>query len=242
MLIAAAGIWMSVSGEPAMAAPKSTAKTGVSAADRPMVLSKFKKRRAHAAKKSRTAQGRHARKAASKVSSKSAAKPVAKPVAKSATKTADKIVARKPAAKQPRADEKIAAEPVKNELSPKVANARAQALADDQARNISALDSTDVVVPIQDADGDPSVPAISAQADAGTASAQDAMPPAAPVIAAPAAPVSNGQIIRAVSSSEKPVFKTNDSDPWSQTSLIGKIFIAFGSLLTLASAARLIIA
>lgn len=238
MLIAAAGIWMSVSGEPAMAAPKSTAKTGVSAADRPMVLSKFKKRRAHAAKKSRTAQGRHARKAASKVSSKSAAKPVAK----SATKTADKIVARKPAAKQPPADEKIATDTVRSELPPKVANARAQALADDQARNISALDSTDVIDPAQIADGVPSVPAISAQADAGTASAQDAMPPAAPVIAAPAAPVSNGQIIRAVSSSEKPVFKTNDSDPWSQTSLIGKIFIAFGSLLTLASAARLIIA
>ncbi len=65
--------------------------------------------------------------------------------------------------------------------------------------------------------------------------------PRPPVAVAPP-PASNGKIVRAVSSSEKPVFKGDDSDPWSKTSLIGKIFIAFGSLLTLASAARLFIA
>ena len=44
-LVAAAGIWMSFSGAPAMAAKstaKPVAKSTVAAADRPMVLSKFK--------------------------------------------------------------------------------------------------------------------------------------------------------------------------------------------------------
>jgi hypothetical protein len=63
---------------------------------------------------------------------------------------------------------------------------------------------------------------------------QQSAPPAAPVAvaqadppAAPAAPV-------AANSSE--------SSTWDQTSLIGKIFIAFGGLLTLASAARMFMA
>ena len=34
----------------------------------------------------------------------------------------------------------------------------------------------------------------------------------------------------------------NDSSTWDQTSLIGKIFIAFGALLTMASAARMFMA
>lgn len=52
--------------------------------------------------------------------------------------------------------------------------------------------------------------------------------PAAAVPAAPAAPV--------MASS------SNESTAWDQTSLIGKIFIAFGGLLTLASAARMFMA
>jgi len=38
------------------------------------------------------------------------------------------------------------------------------------------------------------------------------------------------------------VLTNEQSNPWSNSSLIGKIFVAFGSLLTLASAARLMIA
>ena len=34
----------------------------------------------------------------------------------------------------------------------------------------------------------------------------------------------------------------NDNSTWDQTSLIGKIFIAFGALLTMASAARMFMA
>ena len=42
--------------------------------------------------------------------------------------------------------------------------------------------------------------------------------------------------------SAKPVLASADSSPWDQTSLIGKIFIAFGALLTVASAARMFMA
>lgn len=225
MLIAATGIWMSLSAEPAMSAAKSTAKkeakTTVAVANRPIVLSKFKKqKRASAAKKSRTAQARHLKKSASKATTRAAPQ-----------KTAAGEAA--PAASKPEA---------KSELPPEVANARAQALADDEARNIAALDSANVsdvngvLVAANEQPGDNSAPMD------GAAVAQDAVP-ATPQAAAPPPPVSSGKIIRAMPSGDKPVAaKTDDGDPWSKTSLIGKIFIAFGSLLTLASAARLLIA
>jgi hypothetical protein len=123
-------------------------------------------------------------------------------------------------------------------LPASVANARAQALADDEARNYAALDSTDVVngmklASADQANGSNTIP------DNNTAVAQEATPPAAspPPTSAP------GKILRPMPSGDRPVAKVaDDSDPWSKTSLIGKIFIAFGSLLTLASAARLLIA
>lgn len=222
-LVAAAGIWMSFSGEPAIAATrssaKSAAKTTTASADRPIVLSKFKKRRAQAAKKSRTAQARHVKKAASKASLKT--------------------VAEKPAEKQAVTERKNGIDGAKSELPATVANARAQALAEDQARNFAALDSTDV--PVVDGVQLASADQLTDADRAATAEApQDSSAPA-PTAASEPAPAQSGKIIRAVSSSEKPVFKTDDGDPWSKTSLIGKIFIAFGSLLTLASAARLLI-
>lgn len=220
-LAAAAGIWMSVSGEPAMAA-KSAAKTSVAAADRPMVLSKYKKKRAHVAKKSQTSQTRHARKSASNASPKV------------------KVLAQKSADKPPTDGNKAVADTSKSELPPAVANARAQALADDQARNISALDSTDVVDGIQTSAAEPANGGEANSAN-NTLVAQDTA--AAPVAVAPLPEQpASGKIIRPMPSGDRPVFKTDDSDPWSKTSLIGKIFIAFGSLLTLASAARLMIA
>lgn len=225
VLIAATGIWMSLSAGPAMSATKPTAKkeakTTVAAANRPIILAKFKKqKRVSAAKKSRTAQARHLKKSGSKATSRAASQ-----------KTAAREAA--PDASKPEA---------KSELPPDVANARAQALADDEARNIAALDSAKVsdvngvLVAANDRPGDNSAPMDSA------AVAQDAAPAAPQPVASPP-PVSGGKIIRAVPSGDKPVAaKTDDSDPWSKTSLIGKIFIAFGSLLTLASAARLLIA
>ena len=153
----------------------------------------------------------------------------------------DKTPAEKPAEKLVVAEKKSGADAAKSELPATVANARAQALAEDQARNFAALDSTDVPIVdgVQLAAADQLTDADRA-ATATTEAAQDSSTPTAPAASEPA-PVPSGKIIRAVSASEKPVFKTDDGDPWSKTSLIGKIFIAFGSLLTLASAARLLI-
>jgi hypothetical protein len=39
-----------------------------------------------------------------------------------------------------------------------------------------------------------------------------------------------------------PVLASSDNSAWDQTSLIGKVFIAFGALLTMASAARMLMA
>jgi hypothetical protein len=232
-LVAAAGIWMSFLGEPAMAAKSSaksasaksasakSAKASVEAADRPLALSKFKKQRAHVAKKSRTAQGRHAKKSTSKVSSRT------------------KILATKSADQPALAEKRVEADASKNELPASVANARAQALAVDNARNIAALDSTDVAV----VDGMQLAAADPASSDAPMNNmivAQDTT--IAPAASPPSTSAPSNRIIRPVSSGDKPVFKTDDGDPWSKTSLIGKIFIAFGSLLTLVSAARLMIA
>lgn len=218
-LVAAAGFWMSFSGAPAMAA-KSTAQTAkaakANAADRPVVLAKFKKQRV--AKKSKPAK--HAKKTGSKVASKAAR----------ATQTSDD--------KSARSEAKVAESQSKTDLPASVANARAQALAADEARNIAALDSTDVVDGMKLASAD-QVPGSDTAPDTSTAASPEAAAPAAvaPPVSAP------GKILRPVSSGDRPVAKpADDSDPWSKTSLIGKIFIAFGSLLTLASAARLLIA
>jgi hypothetical protein len=50
------------------------------------------------------------------------------------------------------------------------------------------------------------------------------------------------QLIRLASAEAPVVASSNESSTWDQTSLIGKIFIAFGGLLTLASAARMFMA
>lgn len=219
-LVAAAGIWMSFSGDPVMAA-KSTAKSATksakaakaTSANRPVALSKFKKQRV-TAKKSRSA--RYARKSGSKVASKTIEAP----------ETWDD----KPA----RSETKAAVPQSKTELPASVANARAQALADDEARNYAALDSTDVVNGMKLASAD--------QAN-GSNTIPDNNTAATPPAASPPPTSAPGKILRPMPSGDRPVAKVaDDSDPWSKTSLIGKIFIAFGSLLTLASAARLLIA
>jgi hypothetical protein len=61
-----------------------------------------------------------------------------------------------------------------------------------------------------------------------------ALPTAAVALASAAAP--------AVTTSSPPAAASSDNSPWDQTSLIGKIFIGFGALLTMASAARMFIA
>ena len=187
--------------------------------EKPIVLAKFNKRRAHTAKKSRSA--RYARKSSSK----------------SVAKTSGEI---KPAAQTAAAS--------KTELPAAIANAHAEApkrrtLADDEARNLAALDSTDkisTVDGVQIAASDQLNDVDRALTDESTPALTTTATTAAPVAAEP---IPANKIVRAVSSGETAaVKKTDESDPWSKSSLLGKLFIAFGGLLTLASAARILIA
>lgn len=211
-LFAAAGVWLCLSA-PVQAAT-ARAKPGVASADKPIVLSKFSKRKSHTAKKPRAAQARHAKKSSAKQASRKTAK------------TSDKARAvMKPAAALP----------------PAVAEAHAEApasstFAEDEARNIAALDETDVVSNV-----DGVQIAAAGQLNDVDRAAEIVPPPPQP---APAVepPVSAPKMFTTIPAAEKQAARPDESDPWSKTSLIGKIFIALGSLLTLASAARLLIA
>lgn len=139
-------------------------------------------------------------------------------------------------------------------IPPTVANANAQLApaqpttadspTDNAARAMTAR-ASDILqaAPDKPADAPPPASAQSdAQPDAQVVSADQLndvdralreSPPAAST--PPAAPL-------AVAPTEAPVAaKSNESTAWDQTSLIGKIFIGFGALLTMASAARMFI-
>jgi hypothetical protein len=129
-------------------------------------------------------------------------------------------------------------------IPPSVANANAQLASADtpsgSARAMSAR-ANNILLTAAEGPADPQ-PAADAQVVAADQlndldraleeskpAAQESQPPAATLamVRAPAAPV---------------MAKGDDSSTWDQTSLIGKIFIAFGALLTVASAARMFIA
>ena len=55
-------------------------------------------------------------------------------------------------------------------------------------------------------------------------------------------PTATTPAMSAMASADKPEVASNDNSAWGQSSLIGKIFIAFGGLLTIASAARMFMA
>lgn len=211
-LLAAAGIWLCIAAPVQAATARATA--GVANADKPMVLSKFSKRKSHAAKKTRAAQARRTKKPSARVASRKT------------TKTADEARAGvKPAVALP----------------PAVAEAHAEApapstFAEDEARNIAALDDTDIV---SNVDG-VRIAAAGRLNDMDRAvEAVPAPPPPAPAIEAP---VSAPKMFAAIQTADRQAAQPDEPDPWSKTSLIGKIFIALGSLLTLASTARLLFA
>lgn len=225
-LAAAAGIWLCFSGpaQALTAAAKPSAQAA--AAKAPIVLAKFSKRHAQSAKTLRQAQSQQARKTSGKrFATRSDRRHAAKYNRRYAAKSGRKSEARF----------------VPNDaLPPTVADARAEALTKDQEKNIAALDSTDVSmmdgVQIAASDQLNDVDRSLSEADAVVV---DPAPAAAPLAAPPPAvqsvkkipPVSTATVVRA-----------EGSDTWSNTSLIGKMFVALGSLLTLASAARLMFA
>jgi hypothetical protein len=131
-------------------------------------------------------------------------------------------------------------------IPPTVANANAQLASPDtptgsaqamsaRANNILAAAASSPADPQPDADAQvvaaDQLNDLDRALQESTPAQQESKPPAATLamvsLKAPAAPV---------------MARGDDSSTWDQTSLIGKIFIAFGALLTMASAARMFMA
>ena len=122
-------------------------------------------------------------------------------------------------------------------IPPSIANANAQlASAEAPANSARAMSAKANMMLLAAADkaGDPQVVAADQLNDVDRALQEGksqtmaaAEAPASPAPATPAAPA---------------VANSNETSTWDQTSLIGKIFIGFGALLTMASAARMFMA
>jgi hypothetical protein len=228
-LILAAGFLVCFAG-PSQAAPASADNAAANAAasaktenavGAPMALSKYTKRSTHTWKSS-------AHRKSSKVALKSSGdqKPAATDVADSDTDNSSAV----------------------STMPPSVANANAKLASVDttptgsaQAAQAMSARANDILqtAPDQTSDAQPAadtqVVAADQLNDVDRALHESPPPAAAPTLAlasteapaAPAAPV---------------VANSNESSTWDQTSLIGKIFIGFGALLTMASAARMFMA
>jgi hypothetical protein len=122
-------------------------------------------------------------------------------------------------------------------LSPAVANANAQlAAADTPADNARAMTARakDIMQAAADAQPAPESRVVAPdQLNDVDRALREQAAPSAPIAMASAEPPA---------APEPRVTASSESATWDQTSLIGKVFIAFGALLTLASAARMFMA
>jgi hypothetical protein len=159
---------------------------------------------------------------------------------KSSKEASNKEAAKPPAAKKDAADDAAADQNANSSgMSPSVANANASV--DTSIGNAQAMSARASTIVQAAADNPPDAqPSADSQVVAADQlndldRALQESKPAAPAVKlastetppAPAAPVLAG---------------SSDSSTWDQTSLIGKIFIGFGALLTMASAARMFMA
>jgi hypothetical protein len=235
-LIIAAGFWICVSG-PLQAAEDAdggvTASRTETAAGPPVALNKFTKKSRHW---KRVSSQRKSVKVASRDSTEAA-------------KTSERKISEKKKALE--ADAALNDDSGAPSLPPSVANANAQmASADGPADSAKALSSQArdrlQVMAANQSDPQAQPPAQNTELVAAdelnevdralsenTNDDKDKAPSATLAMAAAQAP--------AQAQTQAAVVSTDDS-AWNQTSLIGKIFIAFGGLLTLASAARMFMA
>jgi hypothetical protein len=259
-LIVAAGIWIYCSGP--LQAQESTGQAQAAsgteqpvALGKPIALNKYSKRHSRHGKRHASSHSRkHSRTARSESkSSRHAddAKTAESKTAESKSKIADSKAKDAKAAEAnqamtPDANQKVAAQPnpaTKDEgtsatLSSSVANARAQLLS-----SHATVGAASTLVPAPATtlnDASPSPPQTAANANVVPPdelnevdrSLSDNNKQPTPSIA-----------MASISTSPAPTATVSNNDStWTQTSLIGKIFIAFGGLLTLASAARMLIA
>jgi hypothetical protein len=218
-LILAAGLFVCFAG-PSQAAG-ATDSSASATAGAPIALNKYAKHTAH-----------HGKKLAQRKSSKVAAKP------SNDTKAAATDAA---------ADEGDNSSTIQSsEIPPAVANANAQlASADasnDAAKAMAARASSIVQAAAPDAATNPQ-PAANAAQDSSQVVSADQLNDVDRSLHQGAAPATTVVMASADAPPATPAASaSNESTTWDQTSLIGKIFIGFGALLTMASAARMFMA
>lgn len=197
----------------ASATGESAQETAVS---KPVTLSRYAKRAAKkSALRTRVAANRNAR--ASKIAQYSR---VAARVKKAGKKFV--VASAKPASPEPAS------------LKPSLANARAEMSETDAG----VANDTPITVETKEPDANIQLAAADQVNDIDRAAENEVKPPP-PAAKPPSKPSS--QTVMTSPQDARAAVASNDST-WDQTSFIGKLFVAFGGLLTLASAARLFIA
>lgn len=229
-LIAIAGLWAVVSA-PAQAGPicagrgcatsASTAgETTQESVSRPVALNKFKKRAGSKnAIRTRIAAKRNARAAKAAQYSRVAAR-----VTKAGKKFT--VAAARPAASK--------AAP----LSPAFANARAE-MSDADIRVADASNDAPVIADKKEPEANVQLVAADQVNDIDRAASEAEAKPQPDT--KPSSKPAPQTVMKSAPQDARAAVASNDST-WDQTSFIGKLFVAFGGLLTLASAARLFIA
>jgi hypothetical protein len=230
-LIIAAGLWLGFAG-PLRATDSAAEPAGQTAqpekAGTPVKLSKFSKHRSHHANK-HVARSRKSEKTASKTDAKTD-----KTAAVSVPQDSNKQLPLPPTVANANALMPGASDTPKTE---------ADALASSAGKTLAA-NQTDPAQPQADTASAPADPATAAAADVvpsdelndvDRALTENKQPAPTLAMASIDTPATNAGITTGQSAS-------SEDSTWNQTSMIGKVFIAFGGLLTLASAARMFMA
>lgn len=224
-LVLAAGLWVCFAG-PSQAVTATNATAASSAAGAPIALNKYTRH-----------SSRHLRRYSHHNSSKVAQKSTDD---KDDTKAAATDVAAHTA-------DKSSTQPSSSEIPPSVANANAQLAASDSPTSDAAQAmSVRAGNIVQNAAGDPAGTQPAAEDQVVAADQLNDVDRALHEGRAPVVPLATASAEPPVPSAAAPVTAgstaRSSDNTWDQTSLIGKIFIGFGALLTMASAARMFMA
>lgn len=211
--IAMAFVWITGNISPSQAAPQSEAATSA----RPLALGKFTKHRKKHVRHARPSRKHH-------VSAKASAKPDKDDKAKASTEAK---------ANEAKSDKRADKIEIDQALPPSVANARAELTSPASEPVVTAQNTAPESSTLTEADRAASVDPTPSGVQITTSDQLNDLDREA---AAPSEPttVALAQIAPSLAAS------ANEDHAWHPASLIGKIFIAFGVMLTLASAARML--
>lgn len=231
--------------KPTAAAAEQPAPTDVG---KPVALNKYTRHRSHRRKHQSASRSR---------SHKSTARAKSKVTDSKVTKSADKpkVAERADKAKIANADNDSPAPVTKSDdtskLSESVANAKAQLIEPNSTSGgVATMTPAQNNPPAQrDTTAAPTVAATAATDNAGTANAKvvpsdelNEVDRALSSHAEPAPTLALASINPPATTTGQAATSSDDGSSWAKASLIGKMFLAFGGLLTLASAARMLIA